>query len=65
MSGTTRARAVAMGAWLGASLGVEAIPEEWRKRLAAYDRIHECIEAILRVRAGNESAVTNEAIPLW
>jgi ADP-ribosylglycohydrolase len=36
-----------IGAWLGAYLGIQAIPEEWRFRLTAHDRIDTCVEKIV------------------
>jgi len=49
--GDNAGRAAMMGSWLGAKLGLEAIPEEWRTRLAARDRIRDGVEAILQHRA--------------
>ncbi len=45
--GDSAGRAAMIGAWLGARLGMEAIPAEWRKRLRAHDRIAACVEAIV------------------
>jgi ADP-ribosylglycohydrolase len=42
--GDNAGRAAMIGAWLGATLGIEAIPEEWRMKL----RNRERIEAALR-----------------
>jgi hypothetical protein len=37
-----------LGAWLGAHLGLEAIPEEWCQRLRYAERISRAVEKILR-----------------
>jgi hypothetical protein len=36
-----------LGSWLGAHLGIQAIPREWRNRLTAASRINAALEKIL------------------
>ena len=36
-----------IGAWLGAALGIEAVPLEWRERLEAHGRIHRLVERLI------------------
>jgi hypothetical protein len=36
-----------MGAWLGALLGAQGVPAEWRARLAAAERIHALTERLV------------------
>jgi ADP-ribosyl-[dinitrogen reductase] hydrolase len=50
--GDSAGRASMVGAWLGAHLGVAAIPKAWRARLTHADRISTAIEKIL-VDLGN------------
>jgi ADP-ribosylglycohydrolase len=50
--GDSAGRASMVGAWLGAHLGVAAIPKAWRTRLTHADRISTAIEKIL-VDLGN------------
>jgi ADP-ribosylglycohydrolase len=45
--GDSAGRAAMIGSWLGAHLGVKAIPEAWRKRLNAHDRIEADVEQIV------------------
>lgn len=45
--GDNAGRTSMTGAWLGAQLGIHAIPELWRSRLKEHDRIHDCVEAIV------------------
>ena len=45
--GDSAGRASMIGAWLGASLGVEAIPREWRDRLSARDEIDAHVERLV------------------
>lgn len=45
--GDSAGRAAMVGAWLGARLGVNAIPESWRIRLSAHDRIDAYVEQIV------------------
>jgi ADP-ribosylglycohydrolase len=45
--GDSAGRAAMVGAWLGAHLGIQAIPEAWRKRLTAHDRIEAGVERIV------------------
>ncbi len=44
--GDNAARASMIGAWLGASLGIAGIPEEWRNRLTARETIRRHIEEL-------------------
>lgn len=45
--GDSAGRAAMIGAWLGAHLGVRAIPESWRTRLSAYRQIEADVEKIV------------------
>jgi ADP-ribosylglycohydrolase len=45
--GDNAGRAAMVGAWLGAHLGIDAIPEPWRTRLAFGHRISDAVEKIL------------------
>ncbi len=45
--GDNAGRAGLLGGWLGAHLGVEAIPSEWRDRLVKRDRIAQRVESIV------------------
>jgi ADP-ribosylglycohydrolase len=45
--GDNAGRAAMLGAWLGAHLGVDAIPREWRTRLTAARRISAALDKIL------------------
>ena len=45
--GDNAGRAAMVGAWLGAHLGVEAIPEGWRRRLTKHDAICGWVERIV------------------
>jgi ADP-ribosylglycohydrolase len=45
--GDNAGRGAMIGAWLGASLGVAAIPVEWRLRLKAHDEIEAGIEHLV------------------
>jgi ADP-ribosylglycohydrolase len=45
--GDNAARAALVGAWLGASLGIQAVPADWRERLAARAVIGRDVEAIV------------------
>lgn len=47
--GDNAARAAMIGAWLGASLGVSAIPAEWRLRLKARAEIENGVGRLMRV----------------
>jgi ADP-ribosylglycohydrolase len=40
-----------VGSWLGAHLGIKAIPEDWRTRLTAHDEIESYVETIAAVLA--------------
>ncbi len=46
--GDNAGRAGMIGAWLGAALGVQAIPAEWRNRLKAKERIEQLVDQLLR-----------------
>ena len=45
--GDNAGRAAMVGAWLGAHLGLDAIPEFWRSRLTHADRISTAVDKIL------------------
>ncbi len=45
--GDNASRAMLVGAWLGASLGVTAVPATWRQRLADHDGIAADVAALL------------------
>ncbi len=45
--GDSAGRAAMIGAWLGAHLGIQAIPLAWRRRLTAHDRIEADVERIV------------------
>lgn len=45
--GDSAGRAAMLGAWLGAHLGMEGIPENWRTKLNYKDRISKAVDAIL------------------
>ena len=45
--GDTAGRGSMLGSWLGAHLGVDAIPREWRTRLTAAPRISAALDKIL------------------
>ena len=45
--GDNAGRAAMTGAWLGAHLGINAIPAPWRNCLKNHDRIHDWVEAIV------------------
>jgi len=47
--GDSAGRAAMIGAWLGAFLGVSAIPAEWRLRLKAYAEIENGVGCLMRV----------------
>jgi ADP-ribosylglycohydrolase len=47
--GDSAGRAAMVGAWLGAHLGIQAIPEAWRTRLTAHDQIEADIKKIIRI----------------
>jgi ADP-ribosylglycohydrolase len=36
-----------LGAWLGAHLGIDAIPRDWRSKLTAESRISAALDRIL------------------
>ena len=45
--GDSAGRAAMIGAWLGAIHGLRGIPQPWRERLTAHDRIAAWIEKLL------------------
>jgi ADP-ribosylglycohydrolase len=45
--GDNAGRAAMLGSWLGAHLGIQAIPREWRNRLTAASRINAALDKIL------------------
>jgi ADP-ribosylglycohydrolase len=45
--GDSAGRAAMLGSWLGAHLGTQAIPREWRTRLTAASRINTALDKIL------------------
>lgn len=45
--GDSAGRASMIGAWLGACLGQQGIPQAWRRRLNAGKRIEECLNRLL------------------
>ncbi|RME74165.1 MAG: ADP-ribosylglycohydrolase family protein [Planctomycetota bacterium] len=45
--GDNAGRAALLGAWLGAHLGVEAVPRAWTDRLAAHDRIAAALQRLV------------------
>ncbi len=45
--GDNAGRGAILGSWLGAHLGVDAIPREWRTRLTAAPRISAALDKIL------------------
>jgi ADP-ribosylglycohydrolase len=45
--GDNAGRAAMLGSWLGAHLGIEAIPREWMNRLTAAPRINRALDKIL------------------
>lgn len=48
--GDSAGRAAMIGAWLGAALGVDGVPREWRDRLAAGDAIARDVERLVALR---------------
>ncbi len=47
--GDNAGRAGMLGAWLGAHLGLNAIPSAWRERLTAHTQIEVSVEKLLAV----------------
>jgi ADP-ribosylglycohydrolase len=45
--GDNAGRGAMVGTWLGAHLGIQAIPGEWRTRLTAHDQIEADVEKIV------------------
>lgn len=48
VGGDNAARAAMIGSWLGASLGIQALPVAWRRSLAAHDEIASGVEWLVR-----------------
>lgn len=46
--GDNAGRAAMLGAWLGAALGIDAIPSEWREKLSARKQIEKWVEQLIR-----------------
>ena len=55
--GDSAGRAAMIGAWLGALLGVQAIPESWRTSLTAHDRIEADVEKLVTCVAQPVSSI--------
>ena len=51
--GDSAGRASMVGAWLGASLGIGAVPAQWRERLTARNVIAACAERIVTLARGD------------
>lgn len=47
IEGDVNGRAAIIGSWLGASLGVNAIPEEWRKKLLDHSEIESAMDDLV------------------
>ncbi|MGF1476807.1 MAG: ADP-ribosylglycohydrolase family protein [Geminicoccaceae bacterium] len=45
-----------IGAWLGAMHGLDAVPEAWRKRMNAGERIAKAVDAVIQARAVRRTA---------
>ena len=54
VGGDNAARAAMIGSWLGASLGIQALPAGWRESLAAREEIASGVEWLVR-RAAEET----------
>ena len=54
--GDNAARAAMIGAWLGARLGVEAFPEEWRQQLTARRTIEQGVERLVALQTERHAA---------
>lgn len=50
--GDSAGRAAMIGSWLGASLGIAAVPEEWRRRLTSRDEITHHVERLVLMVCG-------------
>ena len=50
--GDSAGRAAMIGTWLGASLGIAAVPEEWRRRLTGRDEIGQHVERLVHMVCG-------------
>jgi ADP-ribosylglycohydrolase len=51
--GDSAGRAALVGGWLGAHLGVEAIPVQWRDRLSGSERIGAAVDKIVADALGD------------
>jgi ADP-ribosylglycohydrolase len=49
--GDNAGRAAMLGAWIGAMLGIQGIPREWRDRLTARDRISDLVQRVTEAAA--------------
>lgn len=49
--GDTAGRASLIGTWLGAHLGLKAIPDDWRRRLSHHKDIEKAIDSLLSIKA--------------
>ena len=56
--GDNAGRGAMLGAWMGAMLGVNAIPEEWRGRLRSFATVDGAVEAIVQRVAALGSPAT-------
>jgi ADP-ribosylglycohydrolase len=50
--GDSAGRAAMIGTWLGAALGVAAVPEAWRRRLTSHEEIGRHVERLVRMVCG-------------
>ncbi|HEX9077960.1 MAG TPA: ADP-ribosylglycohydrolase family protein [Desulfuromonadaceae bacterium] len=50
--GDSAGRAAMIGTWLGAALGIAAVPEEWRRRLTSRDEIAHHLERLVLMVCG-------------
>lgn len=48
--GDSAGRAALVGVWMGAHLGIQAIPEKWRQRLNQYAEIERLTESLLSIK---------------
>ena len=56
--GDNAGRAAMVGAWLGTHLGIEAIPEGWRRRLTKHDAIDGWVERIVEMTERRNDGTT-------
>jgi ADP-ribosylglycohydrolase len=45
--GDNAGRGAMLGAWMGAMLGIDAIPEEWRRKVRSFDAVEAAVETIV------------------